>query len=406
MLTAKRVERTKTPGRYRCGLVKGLLLQITESGAKSWVLRYELNGRERMMGLGSAADFTFKEARERARAARQSLADKRDPLDARRAERAAAKAAAAKRMNFREAAPRYAAQQEAKWTNESHRLQFLASLETYAYPVLGNMDVATIDTPDALRVLEPIWTTKTETASRIRNRIERVLDWAVVCGHRPRGDNPCRWKGHLENVLPAPRAVAPIVPHKALHFTAVPAFMETLRQRQGTAARALEFTILTAARSGEVIGATWDEIDIVNAMWIVPGRRMKSGREHRVPLSGAAAELLHKLPREDGNPFVFIGTQPGRGLYFMAMSRLLKTIGCDATVHGFRSCFSTWAHERSSFTSHAIEISLAHAVGTDVERSYRRSDLAHKRAQLMKTWAAYCTNPPVEQSGAVVPMRR
>jgi integrase len=407
MLTAKRVERTKQPGRYRDGIVPGLLLQITESGAKSWVLRYELNGREHMMGIGPVKAFNLKEARERARSARQLLADGVDPLAAKHAAKAAAKAAAAKALSFREAAQRYFDQHEKKWTNASHRDQFLASLRSYAFPHIGGMDVATIGLADVLRCIEPHWTTKSITADRVRNRIESVLDWCVVRGHRPPGTNPARWRGHLDQVLPAARQVAPKVHHKALPYPALPAFMADLRQREDVAALALQFLIVTAARTGEVIHAKWDEIDFATATWTIPAARMKARREHRVPLSQAAVDLLRKAPREAGNEQIFIGPKPGLGLGGMTLSRLMKRMGRDETVHGFRSAFSDWAHESTAHPNHAIELSLAHNVGTEVERAYRRKDMLAKRVRLMADWARYCASPPakVAKGDNVTPMR-
>ena len=286
-LTAKIVERLKGEGRYKDGLMPGLYLQVSETGTKSWLLRYELNGQpERWMGLGSATIFSLAEARIRARAARQQLADNIDPLQAKREAKAAAKQAAAKKLTFGAAATEYAKQNEAKWTNAAWRASFMSSLQADAFPLIGDLDVAAIDTPDVLRVLDPIWTTKTVTASRIRRRIEWVLDWATVRGHRPKGDNPARWRGHLDQVLPKRRQIAPVAHLKALPYAELPAFMAELRARESNAARMLEFTILTAARTNEVLGATWSEIDLNNKLWTVPAARMKADKEHRVPLSG------------------------------------------------------------------------------------------------------------------------
>jgi integrase len=403
MLTAKKVERTKTPGRYRDGIIPGLLLQISESGAKSWILRYELRGRERMLGLGSATAFNLKEARERARSARQLLADGVDPLDVKRERQAEARLAAAKKLTFAEAAERYFNQHQSKWTNTSHRDQFLASLRMYAFPVLGDMDVAAIQLADVLRCIEPVWTTKAITADRVRNRIENVLDWCVVRGHRPPGTNPARWTGHLDQVLPAPREVAPRGHFAALPYVEVPGFMAELRQQEGIAARALEFLILTAARRGEALGARWDEIDFASATWIVPAHRMKAKREHRVPLSPTVLSLLYALPRKDGNPYLFIGAKAGQVLGDQTLARVLKRMGRDGiTTHGMRSAFSDWAHEQTAHSNHTIEISLAHAVGSDVEKAYRRGPMVAKRARLMADWAKYCATPSVVRTGADV----
>jgi integrase len=387
--------------------VKGLLLQISDSGAKSWVLRYERHGKERMMGLGSASEFSLKDARERARAARQLLADGVDPLAAKRANRQAAKLAEARKLTFREAAERYFDQHESKWRSASHRDQFMASLKADVFGAIGYMDVATIDTPDILRAIEPIWKTKSINADRVRSRIEAVLDWTVVRGHRPPGTNPAHWKGHLSEVLPAPRKLAPVEHHAAMDYRLLPQLMAELRQQDGTAARALELLILTAARTGEVTGATWDEIDFGSKTWVIPGQRMKGGREHRVPLSPACIDLLKKLPREAGNSFVFIGRYPGAGLGKMALPGVMERLGESGktTIHGFRSSFSNWCHEQTAHSAHTIEISLAHNVGTEVERAYRRTDMINKRRQLMEQWSKFCTSPPAKISGDVVTLR-
>jgi integrase len=407
MLTAKKVERTKAPGRYRCGLVKGLYLQVSDSLAKSYVQRYELHGKEHWMGLGSAADFTLKEIRERARAARQLLADGIDPIAQKRADRAAAKHTAARKLPFREAAQRYFDQNEKGWRSASHRGQFLSSLAAYAYPQLGSMDVAEIDTAAVLRVIEPIWTTKTKTADRVRNRIEAVLDWCVVRGHRLPGTNPAVWKGHLDQVLPSVRKVAPVAHHPAMDYRQVPQFIAKLSQLGGVASKALQFVILTAGRAGEVVNARWDEIDLEDGTWSIPSERMKGNREHRVPLSTAALDLFRELPRERGNPYVFIGGRSGAALSKMAMTDVMTRLGQQGvvTIHGFRSSFSNWAHEQTAHASHTIEISLAHRVGTETERAYRRTDMFAKRRQLMEQWSRFCMSPPAKIGGDIVSLR-
>jgi integrase len=407
VLTAKKVERTKTPGRHPCGLVKGLYLQITDGGAKSWVLRYQLRGREHMMGLGSAADFSLKEARDRARVARQQLADRIDPLVGKRAAEEAAKIAAARKLTFAEAAQRYFDQNEKRWRSLKHRELFLATLKSYVFPILGDMDVAAIATGDVLRALEPVWTNKAVTADRTRRRIEAVIDWAVIRGHRAPGTNPAKWKGHLDQVLPAPRKVAPIAHHAAMDFRGLPEFMVELRRHDGVAARAFEFLILTATRTGEVTGAVWGEIDLHNATWTIPAQRMKAGREHRVPLSPAAIDLLHKLPRERGNCLVFVGTGTDGGLSPIAMRRVMARL-CQprsaVTIHGFRSSFRDWAGEMTVFAHDICEAALAHARGDQSVRAYARGDLFAKRRKLMEAWADFCAD---WQGGAdVIPLRR
>jgi integrase len=397
-LTVKAIERLKGPGLYKDGLSPNLYLQVSDTNSKSWLFRYVLNGSpERTMGLGSLKTFSLAEARAKARDARQQLANNVDPLQAKQEAKAAAKAAAAKRLTFAQAAQRYAAANEAKWTSPSYRAQFLSSLQADAFKIIGDMDVAAIDTPDILRVLEPIWKTKTASASRLRRRIEWTLDYATVYGHRPKGDNPARWRGHLDQVLPKRGQIAPPVHLKALAYAELPAFMAELRARQSNAARALEFTILTAARTGETIGARWSEIDLNNKIWTLPAGRTKSNREHRVPLSPTAIELLKSLPHERDNDFVFVGPSANGGFSDMVMARVLGTMRPGVTVHGTaRSCFSDWAHEQTSFDSLTIELSLAHSPDNKTAQAYRRGDMFAKRRRLMDEWARYCSSPPVQ----------
>ena len=392
-LTVKRVERLRVPGRYIDA--RGLYLQVLSKSNRSWLLRYQRDGRERWMGLGSVHDFTLDEARERARKARQQLKDGIDPLDARHADKAAKALEAAKAMSFKQCGEAYIAANRGAWKSAKHGGQWIATLATYVYPHIGNLPVAAIDTGLVLKCIEPDWATKTETMSRVRGRIESVLDWATVRNYRS-GDNPARWRGHLEHVLPAKNKVAKPTHYAALPYADLPAFMAALREREGTAARALEFTILTAARTGEVIGARWSEIDLTAATWIVPQGRMKGGREHRVPLTDRALELLRSLPTEDGNEFVFIGPRSGAGLSNAALAATLRRMGHDTiTTHGFRSTFMDWAHEQTSFAKVVIDMALAHVVGDKVEASYRRGDLFNKRKQLAEAWAKFVTSPPV-----------
>jgi integrase len=403
MLTAKQVERIKTPGRHACGLVKGLYLQVSKDGAKSWVLRYQLHHHERMMGLGSAADFSLKEVRERARLQRQLLADRIDPLVGKRATDEAARLAAARKLTFTEAAKRYFDQHAERWRNANHRDQFLSTLRAHVFPTLGAMDVSVIETADVLRAIEPIWKSKSITADRTRSRVEQVLDWCIVRGHRPPGTNPAKWKGHLDQVLPPPRQLAPIVHHKAMHYRDVPAFMATLLAHDTVSARALEFLILTAARSNEVLTARWSEIDFVDKSWTVPAARMKSRREHRVPLAAAAIALLQKLPHDRGD-LVFIGKHPGAPIHRMALTWLMQQLGQEgkATVHGFRSTFRDWAGETTAFPHDVCEVALAHVRGDGTVQAYARGTLFEKRRQLMATWSKHCLMPPSKVGGDVV----
>ncbi|QIG96593.1 tyrosine-type recombinase/integrase [Bradyrhizobium sp. 6(2017)] len=404
-LTTKQVAKLTEPGRYGDGEVKGLYLQVTPTGARSWLLRYERRGRERAMGLGPVEDFTLEEARERARKARQLLKGGVDPIDARNEERASQAAeralAAAANVTFSECAEQYFKFHSRKWNNAKHSAQFLSTMKMYAYPAMGKLPVSKIDNALVIKAIKPIWETKTETASRVRGRIEAILDFAKTCGYRT-GENPAAWDGNLANVLPARNTIAKVKHHAALPLAEVSGFMAQLATREGIATRALEFTILNASRTGEVIGSRWSEIDLDAKVWIIPAERMKAKKEHRVPLTGPCLELLKALPRE-GN-FVFLGARKGVPISNMAMAEVLKRMGrSDITVHGFRSTFRDWAAERTSYPNHVVEMALAHVVGNKVEAAYRRGDLFAKRARLMADWAKYCISP--KRSGDVLPMR-
>jgi integrase len=327
------------------------------------------------------------------------LLDGIDPVEDRHAKKVAAKVAAAKTITFASCAEQYQAAHEGQWRNAKHREQFIGSLRTYAFPIFGELPVSVIDTGLVLRALEPLWGSKTETARRVRGRIERVLDWATVRNYRS-GDNPARWKGHLSEALPQ-RTKTSVPHHPALPYTEVASFMAELRATSGTPARALEFVILTAARSGEVLGAKWAEIDLENRTWTVPAERMKAHREHRVPLSDAAVELLSALPVEDGNDHVFIGLRGG--LSHSSLAHVLKRLRPEVSVHGFRAAFRTWCDEQTSYPHHVLEQALAHAIPSPVEKAYRRSDLFEKRRRLMDEWAAFCAQPA--KTGEVVPLR-
>ena len=417
-LTAKRVTRLISKGEPVMHLdERGLYLVVEGKTSAHWALRFQLDGRARLMGLGSARIFTLAQARERAQVQRMLLADGVDPLDARRTAKIAKKAAAATKLTFKEASEKFIAQRDAEWTSPKHAHEYLSSLKRYAWPYLGNMDVATIDVPHILQVLEQkvpaekgfpagtFWGARLVSADRTRNRIEAIIDYAAARGHRPKGPNPAAWSGNLEHVLASPVKAARKQHHAAVPYDEIPALLAQLATREGVGVKALTFLILTSARAGEVLGATWDEIDLENAMWIVPPGRMKARREHRVPLAPQAIALLKDLYREDGNPHLFIGARR-QTLGDMAMYATLHRLGRTETVHGFRSAFSDWAHERTSHSNHVIEISLAHAVGNEVEKAYRRTDLFEKRRKLMESWATFVTTAPVEQrKGDVVPMR-
>lgn len=397
-LTALKVERLKDRGRYGDG--NGLWLQISKWGTKSWLFRYTLRGKAREMGLGAVAAISLAEARALALEARRLLWNGVDPIMGRQVARAQQAAEEASAITFKQAAMAAMAAREGGWDNEEHRRQWKRSLEVYCYPAIGPLQVWMIDTGLVLKCVEPIWTTKRVTAERIRGRIEAILDWATARGYR-KGDNPARWKGHLQHLLPVQGAA--VKPMKALPYGDVPAFMARLRQREGITARALEYTILTTTRTGEAINTKWSEID--GATWTVPPERMKGTkdkrREHRVPLSTAALALLRGLPRV--SDYVFPGRSEGP-LHPKAMGELLRAMNVPATVHGFRSSFKDWASESTSYANEISEMALAHQIPHKVERAYRRGDLFGKRSRLMEDWAAFCGRP-VTEAADVVPIR-
>ncbi|MGA3342807.1 MAG: integrase arm-type DNA-binding domain-containing protein [Methylocella sp.] len=387
-LTALKVEKVKKPGLYCDGL--GLYLQVRAGGAKSWIFRYRTNGKLRDMGLGSVNAVSLAQSREKAAACRSMRANGIDPIDAKRAERAKSRADATRAMTFEQCAAAYIDAHRAGWKNAKHVAQWTATLATYAYPIFGVQPVAAIDTPMVLRILEPMWTTKTETASRVRGRIESVLDWARVREFR-HGENPARWRGHLDHLLPKRSKVAAVKHHAALPYDEVPAFMRSLRAEGGVAARAFEFCILTASRTGEVLGARWAEIDIKTKVWTVPPERMKARREHRVPLSDQALTILRRMQELSEGEYLFPGGKAKHPLSGMAFLMLLRRLRRDdLTAHGFRSTFRDWAAERTSFPREVADMALAHTVSDKVEAAYRRGDLFEKRRRLAEAWAAYC----------------
>ena len=402
-LTALRVGKEKKPGLYSDGL--GLYLQVRAGGAKSWIFRYRTNGKLRDMGLGSATAVSLSQAREKAAACRSLRANGIDPIDTKREESAKSRAEFSRAMTFEQCAAAYIEAHRAGWKNAKHAAQWTATLATYAYPVFGTEPVAAVDTSMVLKVLEPIWNTKTETASRLRGRIESVLDWARVREFR-HGENPAHWRGHLDHLLPKRSKVAAVKHHAALPYDQVPAFMASLRAEVGVAARALEFCILTASRTGEVLGARWSEIDIKAKVWTVPPERMKARREHRVPLSDRAMMILRQMRELPRDEFVFPGGKEKRPLSGMAFLMLLRRMKRDdLTAHGFRSTFRDWAAERTSFPREVAEMALAHTISDKVEAAYRRGDLFEKRRRLAEAWAAFCESLP-ENIGRAAPEPR
>jgi integrase len=403
-LTARDIQTLSEPGYYGAGQVPGLYLCIAKGGSKSWIYRYQIAGRRRDMGIGSTATFTLAEARDKAFELRRGVARGVDPIDTKRQGRAAAGLDAAKAMTFRQAADAYITAHRAGWRSAKHAEAWPQSLDAFVYPTLGNLPVAAIDVGLVMKALEPIWTAKPETASRVRGRIESVLDWATARGYR-KGENPARWRGHLENLLPKRSKVARVEHHAALPYPEIGAFMAELRQESGVPARALEFAILTAARTGQVIGAKWSEINLAERLWIIPAERMKASKEHRVPLSDAAVAIVKAMAEIRQGNFVFPGIKAGRGLGERTVLKLIERMRRGVTVHGFRSSFRDWAAERTAFPAEVAEMALAHAVGSKVEAAYRRGDLFDKRRQLADSWARFCDAPPVTGE-VVVPIRR
>jgi integrase len=400
-LTAIEVQRLTTPGMHFVGEVAGLALFVKPTGARSWILRVSIAGKRRDMGLGGYPDVTLADARRRARELREQIDNGIDPIGQRREARAALRATLAKAMTFNQCIDAYLDAHNESWSNPKHRQQWRNTLATYAGPVIGGLDVAQIEVGHVLKVLQPIWSEKTETAVRLRGRIESVLSWATTAGYRM-GENPARWKGHLQNLLAMPTKIAKVEHHAALPYRELGAFMADLAKMQGVGARALEFTILTAARSGEVRGATWGEIDLEAGIWTIPGERMKAKNEHTVPLSDAALDLLRSLPRS--GDLIFPGARSGRPLSDMSLTAVLRRMGRDdITVHGFRSTFRDWAAEQTAYPSEVVEMALAHTIINKVEAAYRRGDLIEKRRRLMADWSRFCAT--VTSEGKVVPMR-
>ena len=400
-LNAAKLRALTKPGTYGDGA--GLYLQVRGAEQRSWLYRFKLHGKPRLMGLGPLPGVALAEAREAAQAARKLVRTGVDPIAKRRAERAEA-AGRAGLNTFDEVAQAYFNAHEASWRNAKHRQQWRNTLDVYARPVLGSLGVAMVGTGDVMRVLEPIWRETPETASRLRGRIESVLDYATARGWRT-GENPARWRGHLDNLLPARGKVAPVEHHAALPWREIGAFMAALAEQEGVAALALRFAILTAARTGEALGARWSEFDMQGAVWAVPAGRMKAGREHRVPLSDAALAALGAAAklRTDEAPDapVFPGRQSSAPLSNMALLMLLRRMKRgDLTAHGFRSTFRDWCAESTNYPREVAEAALAHTLRDKVEAAYQRGDMMDRRRPLMAHWAAFCGRPAT--AGAVI----
>jgi integrase len=398
-LTALAVRRISKRGMHGDG--HGLYLQVAEGGSKSWVLRYKVNGRPRHFGLGALHAVPLAQARIRAADARRLLLDGHDPIAARHAARAAARLANARTMTFDECAEAYIEAHRAGWKNAVHAAQWSSTLKMYVSPVFGSLPAQAIDTALVMRVIEPLWVKKPETAGRLRGRIESILDWARVRGYRT-GENPARWKGHLDHLLPARNKVRKVEHHAALPYAEMGDFMIDLRQVDSVPARALEFAILTAARTGEVIGATWSEVDFTNAVWTIPGERMKGGKAHRVPLSDAALALLKGRQAISSEGYVFPGRNGGKPLSNMALLMMLRRMKRgDLTGHGFRSTFRVWCAEQTNFPSEVAEAALAHTVSDKVIAAYVRTTFFDRRRKLMQAWAQFTSQLRAD----VVPIR-
>lgn len=386
-LTAIGVAKLNEPGRHGDG--GGLYLAIGPTGGKSWVFRFKVDGRERAMGLGPFPDVSLAEARAKAAECRRLRADGQDPLDRRNAEHEQRQLAQRGQTSFKECAEAFIELHEATWKNAKHRQQWRNSLSTYVYPRIGSMSVARIDVPAVLSVLEPVWLMRPETASRLRGRIEAIMDWAKVKKMRE-GENPATWKGNLVHALPAKSKVKQVTHHAALAYRDLPEFLAKLTNGTKSSRLALQFLILTAARTGEVIGARWSEIDLSSGTWVIPGDRMKAGREHRVPLSDPAKYVLAKARQIcRGSDYVFPGSRIAQPLSDMAMLQLLRKLHPGVTAHGFRSSFRDWAAEETSFPNEVVEMALAHTIENKVEAAYRRGDLFAKRRELMTAWAKF-----------------
>jgi integrase len=425
-LSSAKVRHAK-PGMHADG--GGLYLQVTAGKAegqlnKSWLFRFALGGRERQMGLGSLNTVRLAEARDAVEQCRQLLKEGKDPIEVRDAERAAKQVTKAKSVTFDWCALAYMAAHESGWRNAKHRQQWHNTLATYAGPIIGKLPVDAIDTGMVMQILQPIWTDKNETASRVRGRIETILDWAKVNGHRS-GENPAQWRGHLDHLLPARSKVHKVEHHPALPYEQIPKFMAELRTQEGVAAKALEFTILTAARSGEPRGIPWEgEIDTANKVWTVPSHRMKGEREHRVPLTAPALAVIEYMWSVRQNDHVFPGDKQDEPLSDMALTEVIRRMNearkkaglplwtdpkqgnREVVPHGFRSSFRDWVAEKTNFQSEIAEAALAHIKGDKVEAACQRGTMFDKRRRLMEAWAKYCGTPVVKgKADNVVPMQ-
>ncbi|MFC4623058.1 tyrosine-type recombinase/integrase [Comamonas nitrativorans] len=390
-LTAMAVSKLKGEGAYAVGGVPGLQLQIL-GASRAWVLRFVLHDKRRRMGLGSYPAVSLAEARDRARLARSLIRSGIDPIDQRTSNKETIVAAAAKSLTFAKAAEKFIAAHEDSWSNAKHRLQWVSTIGTYANPIIGQLPVAAIEQRHILQILDPIWRSKTETASRLRGRIEQVLNWAKVQG-LCEGPNPARWRDHLDLLLPAPEKVSPVKHLAAVPLAEAKLMWQLICGTSGMGAQALQLQILTAGRSGEARGAKWSELDLDSAVWVIPKERMKAKREHRIPLPRQAVELLRKQPRIVGAELVFPSSR-NTPLSDMTLTAVMRRLKRTEVPHGWRSTFRDWVGDCTDYPSELAEIALAHSVGSKVEQAYRRGDMLEKRRPLMQEWADFLTQTP------------
>ena len=401
-LSALDIKRLSKPGRHAIGCISGLLIVVKESGAKSWILRTMIGGRRCSVGLGPYPEISLSEARNKARAYKKDIREGIDPL----AEKRRIKASLTRqngRIPFIEVARLCHEKKIEGFKNAKHGKDWISSVNRYAVPLIGKLPVDEIDLHHILKIIEPIWTTKTETASRLRQRLEQILAFATVCGYR-KGDNPARWKGHMDAILPKPSKIKKVKHFPALDWREISAFMTDLRKRDGMGARCLEWIILTACRSGEARPATWGEIDVERCVWTIPADRMKTGKEHKVPLVADAVKLINSLPKFQGINYIFAAPRGGP-LSDMSVSAVCRRMQVDAVPHGFRSTFRDWCAESTNFPREVAEQALAHAIGNQVEAAYRRGDLFEKRRKLMNAWAGYCNQIQTNEKASVTPIR-
>lgn len=386
-LTALEVNRLDTPGHHAIGGVAGLYLYVNDASARSWVLRVMVGLKRRHIGLGGYPTVTLTQAKEKARQFRDDVSKGIDPIQQRKEEASRLIAQQAGAITFEKAAEGYLDTHGGSWKNAKHRAQWANTLSTYAYPFIGKILVRDIEIEHVLTVLTPIWKIKNETATRVRGRIESVLDWASARNYRSR-DNPARWKGLLDKLLPAPNKIKSVEHYKAVPIDEAPGFISRLRMQEGIAALALEFAIFCAARSGEVRGARWSEIDMQTCLWTIPKERMKAGKEHRVPLNAEAMEILTVVPKNETSDLIFIAPKGGT-LSDMTLTAVMRRMKVDAVPHGFRSTFRDWVSERTNYPRELAEQALAHVIGNKVEAAYRRSDILEKRRVMMSEWGDF-----------------